>query len=186
MSAQLARKRFTTDEYRLMHDAGVFDEDSRVELVEGEILEMSPIGPRHASCVDKLTHLLFQALVEKAIVRVQNPIHLGEFSEPQPDLTVVKSRTDFYARSLPSASDVLVAIEVSDTTSEKDRLTKIPAYARAELSEAWLVDLYNDRIEIYSQPLNGLYQEVRIIQRGQEIVSKSLPQLKLQADEILG
>jgi Uma2 family endonuclease len=186
MSAQLARKRFTAEEYQLMVDAGVFDEDSRIELIDGEIFDISPIGPRHASSVDKLTLLLIQALSGSIIVRVQNPIHLGEFSEPQPDLTLVKPRADFYARDLPSAADVLVAIEVSDTTADKDRLIKIPGYARAQLPEAWLVDLYNDRIEIYSQPLNGIYQEVRIVQRGQELVSKTLPQLKLNTDEILG
>lgn len=186
MSAQLARKLFTTNEYRMMFDAGVLDEDSRVELLDGEIIEMSPIGPRHASCVDRLTLLLIQALAGQAIVRVQNPIHLGEFSEPQPDLTIARARSDYYARSLPVTADILIAIEVADTSVEKDRGAKIPAYARAGLQEAWLVDLLNDRVEIYSQPLNGIYQEVRIVQRGQDLVSKTIPQLILQADDIIG
>jgi Uma2 family endonuclease len=186
MSAQLARKRFTAEEYRLMVDAGVFDEDSRIELIDGEIFEMCPIGPRHVAAVNRLNRLLSLLLADVAIISIQNPIALNESTVPLPDLTLLKWKDDFYKQALASPQDILAVIEVSDTTADKDRLVKIPGYARAQLPEAWLVDLYNDRIEIYSQPLNGIYQEVRIVQRGQELVSKTLPQLKLNADEILG
>lgn len=147
---------------------------------------MSPIGSRHVAAVNRLNRLLNLHLANVAIISVQNPVELSEHSEPQPDLTLLKWRDDFYAQALPLPEDVFVVIEVSDTTVEKDRELKIPAYARAGLAEAWLVDLYNDRIEIHSQPNNGVYQEIRIVLRGQDVISKTIPQLVLKADDILG
>jgi len=169
-----------------MIDAGVFHEDERLELIDGELFEMSPIGPRHVAAVNRLNRLLSLQLANFAIVSVQNPIELSEYSEPQPDLSLLKWRDDFYAHALPLPEDTLIAIEVSDTTVENDRGLKIPAYARAGLAEAWLVDLYNDRVEIYSQPNNDVYQEIRIVLRGQDVVSKTIPQIVLKADDILG
>ncbi|MGH9800435.1 MAG: Uma2 family endonuclease, partial [Blastocatellia bacterium] len=125
-------------------------------------------------------------LPDTAIVSVQNPVELDEYSEPQPDITLLKWRDDFYSQSHPTPADILVAIEVSDTTHEKDRSLKLPAYARAGVAESWLVDLFNDRIEIHSQPGGGIYQEVRIVLRDQQLVSKSIPQLQLKAEDILG
>lgn len=186
MSVQLARKLFTTAEYHQMIETDVFKEGDRLELLEGELYEMSPIGSPHAAAVNRLTRFLILLLADAAIVSVQNPIELSEYSEPQPDLTLLKRRDDFYAQALPAAADVLVAIEVSDTTHEKDRNVKLPAYARAGIAEAWLIDLYNDRIEIHAQPYNGLYQEIRLVFRGQMAVSRSLPQFALSADDILG
>lgn len=185
-SAQLARKLFTTIEYHQMIETGVLKEDDRVELIEGEIYEMSPIGSRHAAAVNRLNRFFILLLPDVAIVSVQNPIELSEHSEPEPDLTLLKWRDDFYAQSHPAPADVLMVIEVSDTTHEKDRSLKLPAYARAGIAEAWLVDLYNDRIEIHSQPGGGIYQEVRIVLREQAIVSKAIPQLQLKAEDILG
>ncbi len=186
MTIPLARKLFTAVEYNRMVEAGILEEDDRLELLDGEILKMSPIGPRHVAAVNRLNRVLSLLLPDIAIISIQNPIILNEDSVPQPDITVLKWRPDFYSQGLPLAEDVLVVIEVSDTSSEKDRVAKIPAYSRAGLTEAWLVDLLNDRIEIYSQPVNGDYQEVRIVQRGQDLVSKTLPQLVLHADDILG
>jgi len=186
MPVQLARRLITTAEYHKMIEAGVFHEDDRLELIDGELFEMSPIGPRHVAAVNRLNRMLSLQLADFAIVSVQNPVELSEYSEPQPDLTLLKWRDDFYAQSLPSPEDTLIAIEVSDTTVEKDRGLKIPSYARAGLAEAWLVDLYNDRVEIYSQPNNGVYQEIRIVLRGQDVISKTIPQLILKADDILG
>ncbi|MGE0885962.1 MAG: Uma2 family endonuclease [Blastocatellales bacterium] len=185
MAWQPARKLFTTAEYHQLIEAGVLGEDDRVELLNGEILEMSPIGPRHAACVDRLNETLTLMLKGQAKVRVQNPVELGEFSEPEPDLTLLKPREDFYASGHPAPADILIAIEVADSTIEKDRNLKIPAYAAAGIPEIWLVDLLNDRIEIHSNPLNTIYQEVRIIQRGQKFTSPTLPKLKLKADDIL-
>src|SRR5215510_6118822 len=186
MAWQPARKLFTVTEYHQMIDAGVLKEDDRVELLNGEIIEMSPIGPRHASHVDRLNELLTAKLRKVAIVRVQSPILLSDYSEPQPDLTLLKRRADFYVGGHPTPADVLVVIEVSDSTVEKDRRAKIPSYSLAGIPETWLIDLVEDRSEVHSKPYNGIYQEVRIIQRGQKVVSNCLPQLKLKADEILG
>jgi Uma2 family endonuclease len=186
MAWQPARKLFTVAEYHQMIEAGVLKEDDRVELLNGEIIEMSPIGPRHASHVDRLVNILPPKLKGKAILRVQSPILLSDYSEPQPDLALLKPRADFYVGGHPTPADVLVVIEVSDSTVEKDRRAKIPSYAQAGIPESWLIDLVEDRIEVHSKPYNGVYQEVRIIQRGQKVISNSLPQLKLKADEILG
>src|SRR5262245_32811403 len=186
MAWQPARKLFTVTEYHQMVDAGVLKEDDRVELLNGKIIEMNPIGPRHASHVDRLIHILPTKLKGKATLRVQSPILLNDYSEPQPDLTLLKPRADFYASGHPTPADVLIVIEVSDSTVESDRRAKIPTYALAGIPESWLIDLVEDRIEVHSNPYNGIYQEVRIIQRGQKVVSNSIPQLKLKADDILG
>lgn len=185
-SAQPARKLFTTAEYNQMLEAGILDEDDRVELIEGELYEMSPIGPRHAAAVNRINRLLSLSLADVAIISVQNPVELDEYSEPQPDLTLLKWRDDFYSQSHPTPADILVAIEVSETTHERDRSLKLPSYARAGVSEVWLVDLFNDHVEIHSQPASGLYQEIRIVLRDQPLVSKSIPQLQLNAEDILG
>lgn len=186
MAWQPARKLFTVTEYHQMIEAGVLKADDRVELLNGEIIEMSPIGPRHASHVDRLVHILPHKIKGKATLRVQSPILLNDYSEPQPDLTLLKPRADFYAGGHPTPADVLIVIEVSDSTVEKDRRAKIPTYALAGIPESWLTDLVEDRIEVHSNPYNGIYQEVRISQRGQKVISNSIPQLKLKADEVLG
>jgi Uma2 family endonuclease len=186
MSAQLARKLITTAEYHQMIEAGVFDENNRIELIEGEFYEMFAIGPRHSATVIRLIELLIAQLKGIAMVSVQNPVELSQYSEPEPDITLLKRRADYYAESHPSPSDVLAVVEVADTSLQKDRSLKLPAYARAEIPEVWLIDLQNDRIEIHSQPGSGIYQEVRIVLRGQPVVSKAIPQLQLTADDILG
>jgi Uma2 family endonuclease len=169
-----------------MVEAGILTEDDRVELIDGEIIQMAPIGPRHAACVDRLAEFLRDKIKKLAIVSVQNPIQLSEYSEPQPDIALLKRRADFYAQGHPSPEDVLIAMEVADTTVESDRGVKIPSYARAGIREAWLVDLASGRIETYTRPTSGIYQEIRFVLRGQRVVSATIPQLKLKADDILG
>lgn len=186
MTAALQRHPFTINEYHRMRDARIFAEDDRIELIDGEIIKMAPIGPRHAACVDRLLNFLIRKLGEAAIARSQNPIELSDHSEPQPDIALVKFREDFYAEAHPTPDDILIAIEVADTTAENDRQIKIPSYARAEIQEVWLIDLPSDRIEIYTQPNSGIYQEVRTVLRGQKIISPAFPNLKLKADDVLG
>jgi Uma2 family endonuclease len=186
MAWQPARKLFTVAEYHRMIEAGFFKEDDRFELLNGEILEMSPIGPRHAACVKRMNSLFSEKMRRRAVVSVQDPITLSDYSEPQPDLALLNPRDDFYVNAHPTPSDVQLVIEVADSTLESDRRGKIPTYAFAGIREVWLIDLVNDRVEVHSNPYKGVYQEVRIIQRGQKIVSPSLPQLKLKADDLLG
>jgi Uma2 family endonuclease len=169
-----------------MIETGILTENDRVELMDGEIIEMTPIGPRHAACVKRMIALLSRKVGRIAIVGAQDPVQLDDYSEPQPDISLLKPRPDFYAQSHPLPEDVLIAVEVADTTVETDRKVKLPAYARAGIPEAWLVDLYSDRVEVHTRPASGVYQEVRIVLRGQRVASATVPQLKLKADDILG
>jgi Uma2 family endonuclease len=137
--------------------------------------------------VNRLNSILGLLLADVAVVSIQNPVVLNDTTVLKPDLSLLKWREENYARRLPVPEDILVVIDVSDTTSEEEvRDAKIPAYARAGLPEAWLTDLYNDRIEIYSSPLKGKFRNIHVVKRGQEVFSKTIPQLKLHADEILG
>jgi Uma2 family endonuclease len=186
MSHQLARRWFKASEYNRMAEAGILTEDDRVELIEGVIVEMSPIGSRHAACVNRLNMLLSSQAGQDSIVSVQNPIVVDDYSEPEPDVAVLRMRHDYYAQELPTASDVLLVIEVADTSVEIDRSVKIPLYARAGIPFAILVDLPKGLIEIYSDPASGQYQSRQIFRRGESFQMKVLPQLSLSADAILG
>ncbi len=141
--------RFTVAEYHQMAVGGVFTEDDRVELIAGEVLEMTPIGARHAGCVNRLTRLLVGVLGDRAVVSVQNPLPLGDWSEPQPDVTVLRPRADFYAGGHPQPADVLLVIEVADTTGAYDREVKAPLYLTAGIPEVWVVDLPGDALEVF-------------------------------------
>jgi len=144
-----------------MGEAGVFPPDARVELSEGEVVNMAPIGSAHAGTVKKLNRLLIDALGGKAIVSVQDPVRFGDDSELQPDLAVLRPRRDAYTDSHPSASDVLLIGEVADTSLEFDRSTKIPLYARHGIPEVWLVDLVNRLLSIHREPRDGIYRNVQ-------------------------
>lgn len=185
MFEQLPRKQFTTAEYHRMIEAGILTEDDRLELLEGEIIKMAAIGPRHAMCVNTLAALLITKLKKSVIVGIQSPIELSDSSEPEPDISIVRKRADRYADKHPTPDDIFLVIEVADSTVETDRRCKIPAYARAGIPEVWLVDLNNDRIEIHTQPDQGFYREVRVVTRKQRVASKSVPALTLKADDIL-
>lgn len=185
-SVQVNRRSFTVAEYERMGQFGIFSEDARVELVCGEIIQMSPIGERHAACVDFLTQLITLRLRRGAIVRVQNPIQLDDYSEPQPDIAVLKPRDDFYRRAHPRPEDVLLVIEVSDSTLEYDRKVKMPLYAGAGIPEAWLVNLPEERIEVYSDPVDGEYQTVRSYAHGKRLQSHTLAALRLSVSKVLG
>lgn len=185
MSHQLAKRWFSVDEYYRMAEAGILTEDDRVELIEGEIIEMSPIGSRHAACVNRLNTLLNRQLEQAATVSIQNPVRIDDFSEPEPDIALLRPREDFYAGEHPSPSDVLLVVEVADTSVEYDRNIKLPLYARASIPEVWLVNLPQATIEIYQQPLNGTYREIHLVKHGESLVSQ-VANLTLEADDILG
>jgi Uma2 family endonuclease len=186
MSVQLDRRLFTVAEYHRMIAAGVFAEDDRLELLQGEIVHMSPIGSRHAACVKRLNHLLTRIFSGRAIVGVQDPVQLSIDSEPQPDLVLLRPRADFYSAAHPQPRDVWLVIEVADTSAEPDRTLKIPLYARAGIPEVWLVDLAEQQIEVYREPSGQSYQEKRVVKRGQSLTVHAFPELALTADEILG
>jgi Uma2 family endonuclease len=186
MSVQLEHWVFSVDEYHRMLETGILSETDHVELIEGEIIKMSPIGSRHVACVNRLNGLLNRKAGQDVIVSIQNPIRLDDYSEPEPDIALVKPRDDFYAQSLATAADLLLIIEVADTSVELDRRVKLPLYARAGIPEVWLANLPEDRVEAQSEPVNGVYQKVRIAKRGESLSSESIPKLVLNVDEILG
>ena len=186
MAVRLQCRRFTVGEYDRMVQAGVFREDDRVELIAGEIVEMAPIGIRHAACVRRLNRLFSRRVAERAIVDVQNPVRVGADSEPQPDLTLLRPRSDLYASRHPGPGDLLLVVEVAETTADTDRQVKIPLYARAGVPEVWLVDLGGDCIEVYQEPTPEGYGEVRRARRGERVAPAALPDLFLAVEEILG
>ncbi|MFQ5628919.1 MAG: Uma2 family endonuclease [bacterium] len=187
MSVQLAKKLFTVDEYHNMIDACILTEDDRVELLGGEIVEMSPIGSRHAAIVNRLNHIFNQRLGNKTIVSIQNPIHLGIYSEPEPDLALLKPRPDFYATAHPEPDDVLLVIEVAETSAYSDREVKIPLYANAGIREVWLEALIEQYIEVYKNPIaeRSEYGSVVLFEPEQYLSSQAFANIKFDVGEIL-
>jgi Uma2 family endonuclease len=175
--------RFTVEEFHKMGEAGIFGEDDRVELVEGEIVEMAPIGWRHMEAVNALTGVLADLRGAGGfVVSVQNPLLLGEHGEHYPDLVLYQARV---RGRVPEAGDALVVIEVADTTVSYDRNVKLPLYARARVPEAWLVDLRAGVVEIHSEPREGGYGLRRRYARGEEVRSATLVDVVLPVDEVL-
>jgi Uma2 family endonuclease len=183
---RVEKRRFSVHEYHRMAEVGILSEDDRVELIEGEIVKMSPIGSRHAACVGRLNRLLQRLVGLDAIVRVQDPILLNGYSEPEPDVALVKPREDFYSREHPGPGDVLLLIEVADTSVERDLAAKLPLYAQAGIPEAWLVNLPAESIEVHSRPDSGEYRETVRTRRGETVTSRTIPGLEVAADDILG
>jgi Uma2 family endonuclease len=169
-----------------MGEAGVLTRDDRVELLDGEIVQMSPIGISHASRVDRFNALFTRRLGTRAIIRVQGPIVLDRYSEPQPDLSVLAPRPDFYDSAAPRPRDVLLAVEVMDSSRSYDRTLKLPLYARAELREVWLVDLRAQAIEVYTRPALRGYREQQTFARGASIVPHAFPRVRFRVAELLG
>ncbi|HEX5370578.1 MAG TPA: Uma2 family endonuclease [Dehalococcoidia bacterium] len=186
MATSPTRRLFTVDEYYRMAEAGILGEDERVELVEGEIIEMPPIGSQHASIVDHLAELLRRGLVpERHQLRIQGPLRLDGESQLQPDLTLLKPRSDFYAGAHPSAEDVLLLIAVSDTTLAYDIGRKQAVYADAGVPEYWVVDVAGRRIEVYRGPALDNYKQRLIIMPGESIAPLAFPDLMIAVNDVL-
>ncbi len=181
----LSHHRFTAAQYTRMGEVGIIGEDERVELIDGEILDMCPIGYRHAAHVTELTTLLVRNSMAEMRVSVQNPLDLGTRYQPQPDLMLLRERADRYKAALPTAADVLLLIEVADSSLDYDQHTKLPMYARAGIVEVWIVNLDADQVEIYTQPQGAAYTATRVVRRGEMVPIGALPELTLPADDIL-
>jgi Uma2 family endonuclease len=179
------RRRLTVAEYHKMGEAGILDEDSRVELIEGELIQMPPIGTPHASTLDRLAALLIKR-TEDVIVRIQNPIGLGNFSEPGPDIVLAKDRPGGYAKKHPGPKDILLIIEVCDSTLRFDREVKVPLYARHKVPEVWLLDLAERQLEIYRKPSAKGYAQILRPGTDEKISPAQLPQLKPTATLLFG
>jgi len=169
-----------------MGTTGILGEDDWVELLDGEIVSMTPIGPVHAAVVDRLNRLLGQRLGERAIVRVQNPIRLAGHSEPRPDLALLQPRDDFYQRAHPEPPEVLLVIEVADSSIAIDRAVKVPLYADAGIPEVWIVDLSGRRVVVHREPDEGVYTRIDIARPGGIVHPAAFDDLTLMVDEILG
>jgi Uma2 family endonuclease len=188
MTAQIqhvTHYRFTVDDYHAMADAGILKENARVELVQGEIIEMAPIGNRHAACVDRLVDLLTYHTRQSAITRVQNPVRIDDHSEVEPDLMLLVRRDDFYASGPPRPNDVLLLIEVSDTTLLYDRNVKLLIYARAGIPEVWIVDLQSGQLEVFFEPSSEGYASSRTFGSGDSVSPSAFADISLAVNEII-
>jgi hypothetical protein len=187
MAVTLRHRRFTLDEYHRLGEAGILGKDDRVELVEGEIIEMAPIGSRHAATVARIHHLFSTRLGDRAVVWSQSPLVLAGYqSELQPDLMLLTPRADFYAGRLPEPPDVRLLIEVADASLPYDRRTKLPLYARAGVVEAWLVDLAADLVERHRDETGGRYREVHVPRPDEPFSPVAFPDLMVTLRDLLG
>jgi Uma2 family endonuclease len=186
MKGAVARRLLTRDDFHRMGAAGILTEDDRVELVNGELIEMTPIGPRHAAAVRRLDRLFTRRLDRLAVISVQNPVALGEYSEPQPDLGILRPRADEYRTEHPAPRDIFLLVEVMDSSGDFDRGEKLQSYARASIQEVWLLDLAGELLEVHLQPAGTRYRSAAQFKRGQRVQIAALPGKWFRVTEILG
>jgi len=183
-------RRFSVDEYHRMGELGILSEDERVELIEGIIIQMSPIGSKHAATVRKLNQFFFSGLSpSEATIGVRNPVVLDEENEPEPDISILKPRDDSYAGEHPRPSDVLLIIEVADASVESDRDIKLPRYAAAGIPEVWLVNIPEKCIETYHTPMgekeNADYKFRTKYREGETLSPKAFGDVKIDVADVL-
>lgn len=177
--------RFSVDDYEQMISNGILTENDRVELIEGEIIDKMPVGPIHAAVVKRLNRWASQALAADCIVSVQDPIVMAD-SEPEPDLALLKHRSDFYSQAKPSASDVYLLVEVSDTTLEYDKDVKLPLYARSGVEEYWIVNLNEMLVEVYRGPRSdGSYGDCQKLTVGDTLSLQRFSDVTLAVEQVL-
>ena len=182
MATQTTRWLFTVDDYYAMAKAGILSPDDRVELLDGEIVAMAPIGGRHANCVGQLTDLMSD-VGRRALVWVQNPVRLDTGSEPQPDLMLIKRRG--YSSAHPGPRDVLLLVEVSETTIDLDRSDKLPLYARAGIPEVWIVNLPDECVEVYTEPAGEGYGASQVVGMEGEVSPTAFTDVSLPVSRII-
>jgi Uma2 family endonuclease len=177
---------FSVEEWHRMGEVGLFGEEARLELLDGEIIEMAPIGSRHAGTVNRLTRLLVTAVGERAVVAVQNPVLLDPRSEPQPDVALLTPRSDDYTAAHAEPSEILLLIEVSETTLAYDRDRKAPYYAGAGIRECWIVDLTSNTILVGRAPCPAGYEDVQTVRRGDVLAVPGLDGVSVDVSDVLG
>jgi Uma2 family endonuclease len=178
--------RFTVDDFHRMAEAGILGEDSRVELIRGRIVDMAAIGSAHMVAVNRLTRLLVAAVGDRGVVSVQNPVRLDDMSEPQPDVAVLRPGADDIGAPIPRASEVLLLIEVADSSLHEDREEKAALYAAGGVVEYWIVNLIDQVFEVHRGPSVAGYREVRRVAAGGELEIAMLPGVRLAASVLLG
>jgi Uma2 family endonuclease len=186
MPTEIARKLFSVDEYHRMVEVGTLTEDDRVELIEGEILEMSPLGDRHLSCTDRATMLFVPRLLGKAIVRIQGSIRLSNNTQPQPDVILLNPREDFYAKGGAYTRDALLVIEVAETSIRYDRGPKLAIYAKYGVHEVWIEDLDTDTLLIFRDRHPKGYSTSLVLKSGDTISPLAFPNMVLPVSALLG
>jgi Uma2 family endonuclease len=186
MTVQILRKKFTVGQYHQMIESGILTDRDRVELVQGEIVEMSPVGRQHEAYIDRLNALFVLGLSTRAIVRVQSPIRLSNNSESQPDVAILQRRPDFYAEGHPKPEDIFALVAVSDTTLEFDRTVKVPLYAQNSIPEVWIVDLNAQVVQVYREPNSSGYQQVQSFRRGQSLMFQAFTTIQFSTEQVLG
>jgi Uma2 family endonuclease len=185
MEGTLTRKRFTVDEYQRMGQVGILSADDRVELIDGEIVVMTPIGPRHGACVARATRALVRAAGDDAIVLPQGSVRLDIYYEPEPDLALLRPRDDFYASRHPGPGDILLIVEIADSSIDYDRNVKTRVYAAAGIPEYWLADLNANIVWRHRVPERDGYREVEPLRRGQSVAPELLPSCVIAVDVLL-
>ncbi|MEW6756578.1 MAG: Uma2 family endonuclease [Candidatus Latescibacterota bacterium] len=186
MSTMTVQRSFTVDEYYRMAEAGILSEDDRVELIEGRVLTMSPIGSRHAACVGRLDGILNRQGARRCLVWVQNPVRLDAYSEPQPDVALLRPRDDFCSEGHPGPSDVLLIVEVSESSEGYDRQVKVPLYARAGIPEVWVVSPAERVVWVHSGPAADGYTATRTARPGDVRALASIPELAVPVADVVG
>jgi Uma2 family endonuclease len=174
------RHKLSVDDYHKLGEAGILNEDSRVELIEGELIDMAPIAVAHMTAVNRLNRLLMRAVADLGVVSIQNPVTVPPHSEPQPDVAVLRPGMDRVDAGLPGPADVLLLIEVSDTTVAYDRGTKLQLYARAGIVECWLVNLQSASLEVHRGPTPHGYSQTTELRPGDVIAPLNLPAVKVE------
>jgi Uma2 family endonuclease len=187
MSAVIpARKVFSVKEYEELIDSGFFVGKKRVELIEGELIEKMTQGDPHIGCINRLNWFFTRNLNDDCLVSVQNAMVVNPYSAPEPDIAILNFRKDFYSTGKAKPEDVLLVIEVSDSTVRYDRQTKMPLYARAGIEEAWLVNLPRKILEVYRSPRNGKYEVVQKLLRDESVAPLKFPEITLKVKDIIG
>ena len=186
MAVALERYRFTVNEYDQMTAAGILTEDDRVELLDGEIVKMAAMGPRHAATVARTADILAERLGRTVMVRSQSPVRLVPHSEPEPDVMVIRRRADYYAGSHPAPDDLFLLVEVADTSLRLDREVKIPIYARSGIREVWLADIDGGTLHVFRSPSPEGYKVQQVVQRGQALAPEAFPEFTVSVEELLG
>ena len=179
------RRRWTVDEYYVMAEDGLLHPDDRVELLDGDVVMMVPIGPHHGGVVNTLIKHLTRLVGDRALVSVQNPIKLDQYSEPQPDLALLRPRKGDYRDRHPGPDDVLLVIEVAKTSLTVDLEVKVPLYARAGIPEVWVIDLDNAVLLAHRDPAGDRYASVESYRADAEVTVAGLPEVSLALEEIL-
>jgi len=180
------RYQFTVDQYHRLGEVEVFHPECRVELVDGDIYEMTPVDPWHAGVVNRLTHRFVTALGDRAVVHVQNPVEANRLSEPQPDVMLLRPRADFYGASHPHPEDVFLLVEVANTSLRHDRGRKLALYARTSMPEVWIVNRRADAVEVFRDPSHRGYGRRSLLSRGEWVAPAAFPDLHILVDDILG